>query len=160
MEENCCRLGVKRCRRVPGWGQAGTFRWGNVPVEENCCRLGTERCRSVPGWDRRAHFGGETFPGREIAAACAQKGARACPSGDRRAHFGGEMFLWRKIAAAWARKRVPERTRVGNREEPGEGERARAGAKGKKKGSIRGGVLPYVGEGRRLLPLDCCRWLW
>ena len=45
-------------------------------------------------------------------------------------------------------KKVPERTWVGNREEPGEGERVGAGAKGNKKGSIRGGVLPYVGEGR------------
>ena len=40
--------------------------------------------------------------------------------------------------------KVPERTRG----EPEEGAGGEQGAKGKKKGSIRGGVLPYVGEGR------------
>ncbi len=54
------------------------------------------------------------------------------------------MFLWRKIAAAWARR----------------GWDGEPQAEGKKKGSIRRGVLPYVGEGRRLLPLDCCAWFW
>ena len=96
------------------------------------------------------------FHEQKIPAACAQKGARECPSGDRRAHFGGETFPGREIAAAWARKGAG--AHPGG--EPGEGERAGAGAKGKKKGSIRGGVLPYVGEGRRLLPLDCCAWFW
>ena len=94
------------------------------------------------------------FPGREIAAAWARIGCqlwtegagrcRSVPGWDRRAHFGGEMFLWREIAAAWARRGWDGEPR----------------AKGKKKGSIRGGVLPYVGEGRRLLPLDCCAWFW
>ena len=41
-------------------------------------------------------------------------------------------------------KKVPERTRG----KPEEGAGDEQGAKGKKKGSIRGGVLPYVGEGR------------
>ena len=110
------------------------------------------------------------FHEQKIPAAWAQKGAGACPGGGRRAHFGRETFSGEVNCCRLGTERVPivdggcrkmpERTRVGNREEPGEGERAGAGAKGKKKGSIRGGVLPYVGEGRRLLPLDCCAWFW
>ena len=96
--------------------------------------------------------------GGHILVGKCSRGGELLPPG----HGEGANCGRRVPEDAGAHEKVPERTWVGNREEPGEGERAGAGtgAKGKKKGSIRGGVLPYVGEGRRLLPLDCCAWFW
>lgn len=96
--KNTSRLGTKRCRSVPGWGQAGTFRWRNVPGKRNCCRLGTKRCRSVPGWGQVGTFHRGNVPGEGNTSRLGTKRCRSMPGCGQAAHPGGKTLPWRGIA--------------------------------------------------------------